>query len=606
MNANNSTVAGGAYNQIASNASNTAIGGGQNNTIAAGAANAVIPGGYNNSVAAPGGFAAGRDAHVASGHAGSFLWGDGTGAAYSTGSNRFEALATGGARFYTGNNSLTAIQGTGSAAPSSSTAIYGIAFDLGGMGVVGIADNRNDAIGVWGRSYQGVGGYFSGGSRGIVAMSSGGLAGYFSGPVQVNGDGTFTGNAAITGNATIGGIATITGDANINGNASISGTATLGTISLAPPAVLNFGNSTRQMINLYNHDYAIGVQANAEYFRSAGGYYWFNGGSHNGTNGNPGAGGSTLLSLDAGGNATFGGTITANTFGETIGIKTSGSLYGLYSLSTSPGYAGYFMGRIKVSGDASISGSTSISGGMSISGDTSIGGSVTTGDLNVMATSSAALNFGDTTRQMINLYDVDFGIGVQDYTEYFRTGWSFAWYKGGVHDNTETNAGGGTRLMYLNQDGLGVNGTVTCNILTLIGGADLAEPFEMSTPQIPEGAVVVIDAENPGHLKLSQEPYDTRVAGIVSGAQGVKPGIQMKQQGLLEGGQNVALSGRVYVRADASNGSIKPGDLLTTASLPGYAMRVTDHARAQGAILGKAMTGLATGQGTVLVLVTLQ
>jgi hypothetical protein len=96
------------------------------------------------------------------------------------------------------------------------------------------------------------------------------------------------------------------------------------------------------------------------------------------------------------------------------------------------------------------------------------------------------------------------------------------------------------------------------------------------------------------------------VAGIVSGAKGVRPGIQMKQEGLLENGQNVALSGRVYVRADASTGPIRPGDLLTTASLPGYAMKVTDPSRAQGAILGKAMTALQDGQGLVLTLVTLQ
>jgi hypothetical protein len=62
----------------------------------------------------------------------------------------------------------------------------------------------------------------------------------------------------------------------------------------------------------------------------------------------------------------------------------------------------------------------------------------------------------------------------------------------------------------------------------------------------------------------------------------------------------------VYVLADASNGAIKPGDLLTTSDTPGYAMKVTDYARAQGAILGKAMSGLGDGKGMVLMLVTLQ
>jgi hypothetical protein len=40
--------------------------------------------------------------------------------------------------------------------------------------------------------------------------------------------------------------------------------------------------------------------------------------------------------------------------------------------------------------------------------------------------------------------------------------------------------------------------------------------------------------------------------------------------------------------------------------MPGYAMKATDHTRSQGAIIGKAMTSLAEGQGLVLVLVTLQ
>jgi hypothetical protein len=141
---------------------------------------------------------------------------------------------------------------------------------------------------------------------------------------------------------------------------------------------------------------------------------------------------------------------------------------------------------------------------------------------------------------------------------------------------------------------------------TIFGGADLAEPFHMSTPKIGRGSVVVIDPENPGKLKLSTEAYDKRVAGIVSGANGVNPGIALQQQGVLEGGQNVALSGRVYVRADASSAAITPGDLLTTSDMAGHAMKVTDPARAQGAILGKAMGTLADGQGLVLVLVTLQ
>jgi hypothetical protein len=153
---------------------------------------------------------------------------------------------------------------------------------------------------------------------------------------------------------------------------------------------------------------------------------------------------------------------------------------------------------------------------------------------------------------------------------------------------------------------LHVVGSASVCSLTIRGGCDLAEPFPMSEREIPKGALVVIDEDNAGKLKLAGQEYDTRVAGIVSGANGVHPGISLHQEGLLEGGQNVALSGRVYALADASNGAIRPGDLLTSSATPGHVMKVTNHARAQGAIVGKAMSALSEGKGMVLVLVSLQ
>jgi hypothetical protein len=81
----------------------------------------------------------------------------------------------------------------------------------------------------------------------------------------------------------------------------------------------------------------------------------------------------------------------------------------------------------------------------------------------------------------------------------------------------------------------------------------------------------------------------------------------MGQDGTQANGANpVALTGRVYALADASNGPIQPGDLLTTSDIPGHAMKVDDYTKAQGAILGKAMSSLDKGKGLVLVLVTLQ
>jgi hypothetical protein len=144
--------------------------------------------------------------------------------------------------------------------------------------------------------------------------------------------------------------------------------------------------------------------------------------------------------------------------------------------------------------------------------------------------------------------------------------------------------------------------------LVIEGGSDLAEPFEVSEAEtIQPGMVVAIDPEQPGRLRLADKSYDRTVAGIVSGANGIKPGLTMKQEGTLaDGSLPVALTGRVYCLADASNGPIEPGDLLTTSNTPGHAMKVTNYAEAQGAIIGKAMTSLKEGKGFVLVLVTLQ
>jgi len=181
-----------------------------------------------------------------------------------------------------------------------------------------------------------------------------------------------------------------------------------------------------------------------------------------------------------------------------------------------------------------------------------------------------------------------------------RPNWHIAVGGGAANQMNFYNSTNGD-VMSLAQDG-----TLFVKVLTITGGADIAEPFQMSQAGLPKGAVVVIDEENPGRLKLSTEAYDKRVAGIISGAGGVNPGLSLNQHGVLEGDQHVALTGRVYVQADTTQGAIKPGDLLTTSATPGHAMKANDSSRIQGAILGKAMTELKEGQGLVLVLVTLQ
>ncbi len=154
-----------------------------------------------------------------------------------------------------------------------------------------------------------------------------------------------------------------------------------------------------------------------------------------------------------------------------------------------------------------------------------------------------------------------------------------------------------------------VDGVTHTKVLEILGGADLSEKFDVheESKDVEPGTVVSIDPSREGRLTVSRTPYDHRVAGIVSGAGGVKTGMLMGQEGsVADGAHPIALTGRVYCRTTAANGPIRPGDLLTTSSVPGHAMRVDDPSRAQGAILGKAMGSLESGEGLVLVLVGLQ
>jgi len=84
----------------------------------------------------------------------------------------------------------------------------------------------------------------------------------------------------------------------LNANQTFTGNNTI-----APPASLSFGSGTRQMLNLYDTLYGIGVQNSRLYFRTAfggtDGFAWFKSGAHSDTTDDPGLGGSTLMTLDA-------------------------------------------------------------------------------------------------------------------------------------------------------------------------------------------------------------------------------------------------------------------------------------------------------------------
>ena len=138
----------------------------------------------------------------------------------------------------------------------------------------------------------------------------------------------------------------------------------------------------------------------------------------------------------------------------------------------------------------------------------------------------------------------------------------------------------------------------------ILQNADTAEEFEVGDDTAAPGMVMVLDDN--GKLYCSRGAYDRRVAGIISGAGMYRPGIILGRTP--NGGKKLplALNGRVYCHVDATQAPIAVGDLLTTSPTPGHAMKADDPLQAFGAVIGKALQPLTSGQGLIQVLVALQ
>ncbi|MEV5491751.1 hypothetical protein AB0L47_27850 [Streptomyces bobili] len=201
----------------------------------------------------------------------------------------------------------------------------------------------------------------------------------------------------------------------------------------------------------------------------------------------------------------------------------------------------------------------------------------------------------------------------------------------GVHGESESTTGGsgvwgehkgaGTGTIGFSAQGVGVHarggrlagffeGSVEVTGDLVLTGGDVAEQFDVAedTDEIGPGMVVTFDSA--GALTPCTRVYDTCVAGVVSGAGDRVPALVLDRRAPgsgLEGAfrRAVAVTGKVWCRADASSKPIHVGNLLTTSSTPGHTMVATDREAAFGAVLGKALTPLASGTGMVLVLVGL-
>jgi hypothetical protein len=191
----------------------------------------------------------------------------------------------------------------------------------------------------------------------------------------------------------------------------------------------------------------------------------------------------------------------------------------------------------------------------------------------------------------------------------------FVWGDDDADDRASLYFDHNTDIMYFSR-----NFSVTHNIYSgsRTGGAiDIAELI-YSEGTMPQPGDVIIASSNQT-VALSNEPYDTKVVGIVS----TKPHLSMGAEYGSPTSVELALAGRVPVKVTLENGNIEVGDLLTTSSTPGKAMKCSIETQEQklqcmGAILGKALEtydenteqdteegGMGT-VGSIMTLITLQ
>lgn len=154
------------------------------------------------------------------------------------------------------------------------------------------------------------------------------------------------------------------------------------------------------------------------------------------------------------------------------------------------------------------------------------------------------------------------------------------------------------------------NTTINGNLTMGNGGdvilADCAEEFEFlgTSSEVDPGSVMVLDET--GAIRPCTKTYDKRAIGVVSGAGPFRPAIVLDRVESATDRAPIALIGKVCCKVDATLAPVEVGDLLTTSSTIGHAVKADDPLKAFGAVIGKALQPLAAGQGLIPILVALQ
>jgi hypothetical protein len=142
------------------------------------------------------------------------------------------------------------------------------------------------------------------------------------------------------------------------------------------------------------------------------------------------------------------------------------------------------------------------------------------------------------------------------------------------------------------------------------GPMDFAEslPVAGDPASYEPGDVLVISLDRPGGVEKCSRPYDSRAVGVYSTQPGFLGEDRAGDTGVAADEVPVAVLGVVPVKVTDENGPIQPGDLLTTSSTPGHAMRCEGLELCFGRTLGKALEELPADQhsGVIRMLVSLQ
>lgn len=182
------------------------------------------------------------------------------------------------------------------------------------------------------------------------------------------------------------------------------------------------------------------------------------------------------------------------------------------------------------------------------------------GDLNI----GGNIGFGSNTRQMINLWSTTYGIGIQSSTAYFRTNGNFAFYKGGVHSNSQLDPGsGGTAQMVINS-----TGNVGIGTASPAAKLDVAGQVKITGGSPAAGKVLTSDANGlatwqtpSGGVTASTCPTDQWAIGIgadgkviCNGGSGTPPWSTVSCTATTDAQLNADNRKRVFVTSGSYNG----------------------------------------------------